>query len=111
MIILVQLSNYTCSYENIGYFDPYNWIYAQTLQVMCPALMSDVDWNNVTKGGICESIMGMNYVWRHECSSLKIVVSPEFGQQLAKTARMVNAFVYTVYRLHAIVGTYVFVTF
>jgi len=96
--------HYTCPHEHIRYFDPTNWIYAQTLQVMCPALMSEVQWNNETKGDTCESIMGMHYVWRHGGSALHCPVRPEFGQQLAGTACMVNAFVYKVYKLYARVG-------
>ena len=77
---------------------------AQTLQVMCPELMSRVKWNNETKGDICESMMGMYYEWRHCLRERRVGIRPVFGRQLALIAGLVNAFVYKVYRLHVRVG-------
>ena len=61
--------HYICPREGLRYFDPTNWVYAQALQLLCPELMAEVNWNLVTKGDVCESILGMDFVWRHGVSA------------------------------------------
>ncbi len=86
--------------RGVGYFDPTNWIYAQTMQLMCPELMLQVNWNNETKGDIFESIMGMHHELRTSDSPVT-EIRPEFERELAGVAGLINCRVYHVYKLHA----------
>ena len=90
--------HYICPREGLRYFDPTNWVYAQALQLLCPELMAEVNWNLVTKGDICESILGMDFVWT-PCSAFHPEIGISFGSHLADVASLVDAFVYVVYRL------------
>ena len=68
---------------------------------MCPELLAEEDWNLVTKGDICESILGADFVWRFAVSAWYPELKEPFGRHLADVASLVNAFVWVVYRLLA----------
>ena len=41
-------------------FDPGNWVYAHVLGLLCPTLMRAVEWNEETKGDICEALLALH---------------------------------------------------
>ena len=41
-------------------FDPGSWVYAHVLGLLCPTLMRAVEWNEETKGDICEALLALH---------------------------------------------------
>ena len=77
------------------YFDPGNYVYAQALALMCPRLMSEVNWNTAMKGDICEGIMGAYFEEKHilppDAPSRKLF-HPGFGRELEVVCAIVDFF-------------------
>ena len=100
--------HYRCPYTLQNYFDPGNWIYAQTLTIMCPSLMAQVNWNAETKGDICESLMGAHYEWSVIIPRFQHSLLGEhdarFGHRLRDCSRLIHYFSRHTYHLHRETG-------
>jgi hypothetical protein len=53
--------HYTCPHTGENYFDPSNMIYSTALCFLAPGLMASRNWNQETRGDICEGLMGNYY--------------------------------------------------
>ena len=101
-------THYYCPFTSENYFDPGNWIYDLALTIMCPALMAQVNWNAETKGDICESIMGANYIWsviipRFRRDLLE-QCDARFGRRLEYCSTLIDHFIWHTYHLHRETG-------
>ena len=91
-----DLCHYRCPHEKVDYFDPNNMIYSVTLSILAPQLESE-DWNAQTKGGICESLVGLNYLVKR--GSMRGSLT-----QTKEVADIVDLCSWMTYRLHAVAG-------
>ena len=94
---------YHCPYAWANYFDPSNWVYTQTMNIMCPSLMARVNWNMKTKCNLCESIMGAHYNWSvlmpRFRPELQASCDSRFGYRLKCCSSLIDCFAWHTYHL------------
>ena len=88
--------HYRCPHEKVDYFDPANMIYSVALSILAPQLESE-DWNAQTRGDICESLMGLNYLVKRGSMRGYLTLTKQ-------VADIVDFCSWMTYRLHAVTG-------
>ena len=79
-------------------FDPGNWVYAQALSLLCPTLVRAVEWNDETKGDICEALLALHDDL-HSPTTVLGTVDNIFKDLIMELAPLVDAVAYCVSKI------------
>ena len=88
--------HYHCPVTCESYLDPGNWIYKNALRLLAPEL-TDLPWNEETRGDICESIMGFAFIAERRPSTCRTVT-------ISKVSALIDTVSWLTFRLRQSVG-------